>query len=393
MLKLMLLLFGVTFLAFMSETSHQDDAEYQLNKAGKKPSSGETVANALAEAPRRMDFWCVLAALCMGFFSGLRTDYNDTWAYRNGFRHADTVAEYIESDSFKPTGNPLFYLFQSFVRERTDNYHIFFVIIGIFCFYSYVRFLKKNAPHFTASMYLFIAMGTCVFMLAAMKQSIAVAILTYAVDKLLEKKYVAFYALVVLAAGFHFYGIIFAVLPFFMTKPWTGKTYLILIGALLVMLTFESTLTAFIEASDDMGKHVATEEVFDGHSMNIIRVLVYSVVPIIALVFRKQIFEDSSPAENLFVNMSIICFFVNSMGLVSAANMFSRLATYFEFGTIVSLPIVVNKAFEKETAKIVMVVAMVCYFGYFLYEFVVSKDFGGSYRSISIFEFIQGVFA
>ena len=178
-----------------------------------------------------------------------------------------------------------------------------------------------------------------------------------------------------------------------MTKPWTGKTYLILIGALLVMLTFESTLTAFIEASDDMGKHVATEEVFDGHSMNIIRVLVYSVVPIIALVFRKQIFEDSSPAENLFVNMSIICFFVNSMGLVSAANMFSRLATYFEFGTIVSLPIVVNKAFEKETAKIVMVVAMVCYFGYFLYEFVVSKDFGGSYRSISIFEFIQGVFA
>ena len=81
------------------------------------------------------------------------------------------------------------------------------------------------------------------------------------------------------------------------------------------------------------------------------------------------------------------------MGLVSAANMFSRLATYFEFGTIVSLPIVVNKAFSRETARIVMIVAMVCYFGYFLYEFVVSKDFGSSYRSISIFEFIQGVFA
>ncbi|MBO5417844.1 MAG: EpsG family protein [Clostridia bacterium] len=393
MLKLMLLLFGVTFLAFMSETSHQDDAEYQLNKAGKKPSSGEAVASALTEAPRRMDFWCVLAALCMGFFSGLRTDYNDTWAYRNGFRHADTVAEYIESDSFKPTGNPLFYLFQSFVRERTDNYHIFFVIIGIFCFYSYVRFLKKNAPHFTASMYLFIAMGTCVFMLAAMKQSIAVAILTYAVDKLLEKKYVAFYALVVLAAGFHFYGVIFAVLPFFLTKPWTGKTYIILLGALLVMLTFESTLTTFIEASDDMGKHVATEEVFDNHSMSFIRVLVYSVVPIMTFVFRQQLFEDSTPAENLFVNMSIICFFVNSVGLVSAANLFSRLATYFEFGTIISLPIVVNKAFEKETAKTVMVIAMVCYFGYFLYEFIVSKNFSDSYRSISIFEFIQGVFA
>ena len=131
MLKLMLLLFGVTFLAFMSETSHQDDAGYQLNKAGKKHSSGGAVANALAEAPRRMDFWCVLAALCMGFFSGLRTDYNDTYLYKINFRNADTVAEYIASDDFKLTGNPLFYTFQSFVRERTDNYHIFFVIIGI----------------------------------------------------------------------------------------------------------------------------------------------------------------------------------------------------------------------------------------------------------------------
>lgn len=392
MLKLMVLLFCVTFLAFMSESSRRKNAEYQLNNAVKDPSVGGAVANALAEAPRRMDFWCVLAALYLGFFSGLRTSYNDTWAYRVGFKNADTVAEYIASDSFKPTGNPLFYTFQSFVRERTDNYHIFFVIIGVFCFWCYVRFLRKHAPYFTVSIYLFIAMGTCVFMLAAMKQAIAVAILTIALDKLIQKKYFWFYIFVVLAAGFHFYAIVFVVLPFFMSKPWNGKTYIILIGVLFVMLTFESTLTSFIEASDDMGKHVDTGEVFDGNSMNFIRVLVYSVVPIIALVFRKQIFEDSNPVENLFVNMSIICFFVNSMGLVSAANMFSRLATYFEFGTIVSLPIVVNKAFPKETARVVMIVAMVCYFGYFLYEFVVSKDFSGNYRSITFIDFLKGVF-
>ena len=393
MLKLMVLLFGVTFLAFMSESSRRKNAEYQLNNAGKDPSAGGAVVGALAEAPRRMDFWCVLAALYLGFFSGLRTDYNDTWAYIVNFKRAGTVAEYIASDSFKPTGNPLFYIFQSLMREWNDNYHIFFVVIGVFCFWCYVIFLRKHAPYFTASIYLFIAMGTCVFMLAAMKQAIAVAILTLAIDKLIQKKYIWFYLLVVLAAGFHFYAIVFAVLPFFMTKPWTGKTYLILIGVLFVMLTFESTLTSFLEASDDMGKHVDTGEVFDGNSMSFIRVLVYSVVPIIALVFRKQIFEDSSTTENLFVNMSIICFFINSMGLVSAANMFSRLATYFEFGTIVSLPIVVNKAFPKETARVVMIVAMVCYFGYFLYEFMVSKDFGGSYRSITFIEFLKGVFA
>ena len=183
MLKLMLLLFGVTFLAFMSETSHQDDAEYQLNKAGKKPSSGEAVANALAEAPRRMDFLCVLIVLYFGFFAGLRTSYNDTYSYKMSFKNAGTVAEYMASDDFSLNENPLFYIFKSFIRGKTDNYHIFFLIIGLFCFFSYVRFVKKHTPYFSLSLYFFIAMGTSVFMMSAMKQAIALAILLFAIER------------------------------------------------------------------------------------------------------------------------------------------------------------------------------------------------------------------
>ena len=386
MFKLLMVLFSVTLLAYMSEGAQRKKAELQLNKAfaGAKKSIDDS---------RRMDFWCILMTLIMGFFAGLRTDYNDTYLYKILFKGSDTVREYISSDDFSLSGNPLFYIFRSWMRGVTDNYHVYFLVIGLFCYFCYVRFMRRHAENFTLSLYLFVAMGTCVFCMAAMKQAVGMAILTFALDKLIEKKYVGFYFFVLLAAGFHFYSLIFAILPFFMTKPWNIKTFLLLLGVLIVMFSFEGAITAFMEAADDAGKNIAEEEVFDGNGINILRVLFYSVVPIIALVFKNKIFEDTTTEENLFVNMSIICFFIVCMGTVSAANMFARMATYFEFGTILSFPIVINRAWNKKTASLVTWSVVGCYFVYFLYEFTVSKDFSGDYAAISLLDFIKEVTA
>ena len=43
----------------------------------------------------------------------------------------------------------------------------------------------------------------------------------------------------------------------------------------------------------------------------------------------------------------------------------------------------------KQSAKIVFSIAVVCYFGYFLYEFAVSKNFGQDYSAITLWQFIQ----
>lgn len=74
--------------------------------------------------------------------------------------------------------------------------------------------------------------------------------------------------------------------------------------------------------------------------------------------------------------------------MVQAANLYGRMAAYFEIATAIALPWMIQKVFERKSARLVSLVASVLYFGYFLYEFGVSKNFDGQYRSISWWQFI-----
>ena len=90
--------------------------------------------------------------------------------------------------------------------------------------------------------------------------------------------------------------------------------------------------------------------------------------------------------------MSIVSAFILTIGLVEGANLYARMAGYFEVATAVALPWMTKKLFTKQSAQLVTVCAAILYFGYFLYEFGVSKDFGSSYRAISLWQFITSLF-
>lgn len=141
-----------------------------------------------------------------------------------------------------------------------------------------------------------------------------------------------------------------------------------------------------------MGALVAEIEVFDNNAINVLRVAVYWVPALLALVFRKRLFSDSTRAENLFANMSLISAFILMIGLVQAANLFARMAAYFEIATAITLPWMIKKLFTKRSAQYVTACAAVLYFIYFLYEFGVSKGFGSGYSSITLWQFITSLF-
>ena len=163
-------------------------------------------------------------------------------------------------------------------------------------------------------------------------------------------------------------------------------------AALFAMATYDATLGAFMEYAQSMGALVAEIEVFDNNAINVLRVAVYWVPALLALVFRKRLFSHSTRAENLFANMSLISAFILMIGLVQAANLFARMAAYFEIATAITLPWMIKKLFTKRSAQYVTACAAVLYFIYFLYEFGVSKGFGSGYSSITLWQFITSLF-
>ncbi len=379
MLKLLALYFGTVILMYLSQVYHPAPA--QLGR-----SSGQ------GSRPR-MDIFMGIAVFWLASFMFLRTNYNDTTAYIGGFLNSVSPGEFFASGQLSDlTGNPLFYFYNCLVRSITDNYHLFFLLPSFLISYSCINLFKRYSVFPAATLLICFSVGTPIVMMTAMKQGIATSILLLSIPYALDRKYIRFYLLVALASQFHTYAIVFAIIPLLCGAPWGKQTWILLGITIFFLLTFDGTMGAVIDQLQEIGAHASEEDVFNNTKINILRVAVYLVPAMLAITFRHRLFHDSSRTENLFTNISILSGFSLTLGLADGSNIMARVAAYFEIGTAVCLPWMINKLFKKCSAQFVTCAAAVLYFGYFLYEFAITKDFGNQYSAITLWEFIESLF-
>lgn len=379
MKELILLYWGCIFLMYLSQVYYP--VECQLNRHGGKSFMW-----------RKADIFMVIVIAWLTCFSFLRTSYNDTYNYISGFYNAETVAEGIATGTFTDwTGNPWFLFYQSAMHEVTNNYNTYFFIPAVLISIATVKLFKRYSLNPTFSLLIFFSIGTYVMYIAAMKQCFAMFFLLLALPYALDRKYVRFYLLVIVAILFHTHAFMFALVPFLMGKPWGKITWAGFAITVFLMATYNVTMRAFMEFAQSIGALVAEEEVFDGHQINVLRVLVYWVPALLALFFQRRLFYNSTRAENLFVNMSVVTAMILTIGLVNGANLYARMAAYFEIAIALALPWIIEKLFTPQSAKMVTAMAGVLYFGYFMYEFGVSKNFGADYSAISLWQYISNL--
>ena len=379
MRQLVLLYWGCVFLMYLSQTYYPVETQLDSRQTGKRHFM-----------LRRADVFMIATILWLASFSFLRTSYNDTYNYIYAFQNSESISEGLQSGIFTDwTGNPLSELYESVMRSITTNYHVYFLIPAFLSSFAVIKLLKKYSVSPAFSLLIFFSIGTYIMYVAALKQCIAMFFLLMALPYAIDKKYVKFYLLVLIAVLFHTHAFMFALVPLLVEKPWGKITWVLLGAALFAMATYDSTLGRFMEYAQSIGAMVAEIEVFDSHQINILRVMVYWIPALFALIFRQRLFNDSTREENLFVNMSLISAFILMIGLVQGANLFARMAAYFEIATAVALPWMIKKLFTKQSAQMVTVIATVLYFGYFLYEFGISKHFDTEYSAITLWQFFR----
>lgn len=382
MRKLILLYWGCTCLMYLSQVFYPVENQLQRHQTDRYHF-----------LRKKSDIFMVIAIIWLSAFSFLRTSYNDTETYIHMFRQAESMAEGIASGVFTDwLANPFSMLYRSLIHDLTDNVHIYFLFPALLNTAAFIKLFKRYSVSPAFSAMLFMALGTYITYLASLKQSVAMGLLLFAVPCALDKKYVRFFILVLVAALFHNYAIAFAVIPLLMHRPW-GKTTWIMAGiTLFAMATYDQTLGAVIEQAESFGAEMHEDEIFYEGQLNFLRVLVYWVPALIALVFNERLFWDSSKEDRFFTNISILCAMILSLGLVKGANLMARMAAYFEFGACVALPWMIRKIFDKGSARLVMLLAGAMYFGYFCYEFAINKNFGDGYSAITLWQFIQSLF-
>lgn len=333
-----------------------------------------------------------LMAIGMAVFVGLRISGNDTYAYRGTFESLDTGFNEISKIDFSNISAAPGLTFVSIVLKTIGaTSQDYFMIFALFTVITYLWFIRKYSSDIFMSVYLFVTMGVYTFTMAAIKQTTAVAFLVIATDRAINKKWLQFIIFVLIAELFHPYAFIYLIIPFLFFKPWSNRTYVFLLGTVLVALLLENLMSGILSMTDSLGYNYNTNE-FVGEGVNIFRVLVVWSPIVLSLFVKRELQNNTDRVAQLVINASMINAMIMFIALFGTANYFARLANYFLIFQTLALPYILN-LFDKQSKSQLKTVCVILYFAYYYYGSAIANGgFDVAYSFMSISDYIKQLF-
>ena len=341
---------------------------------------------------KNKDHLCLFAIfLLLSFYIGLRTNYNDTYNYIVGYRKTVPLSELWSGLNWRLGANPGFEIVNSWMKTLGVSSQSFLLLYSCVAMGGSLYFLKRYSSSFTLALFLFFTTNAYTFCAAAIKQVTAMAIAYVALTFCLRKKWVPFLLFLLLAATFHPYVLLYLMAPLLTFRPWGKRTYLLMAAFLAAGFMLDSLLGTIVDLTTMLGDNY-TEEALIGDGISIFRVLVSNVPLGLTFLFRKQIFRDSSPSENLVVNLAMINGAIMFVGLFGKGIYFSRLASYFTIAQCVALPWILSKL-PRDFRRLFTVLMVVGYIGFFLYANVLTYSFSTDFSRITLVRYISQLLA
>jgi hypothetical protein len=275
-----------------------------------------------------------LAILCLTLcgFAGLRTSYNDTETYINGFLNSQNQFAELFNLKFSISNVYLFKIWNYLIFTYiSSNVNVYLFLCSVVFVAPYVYLIAKNSKNFTISVFLFMFLGGYLFSLAGIKQAMATGIIMMGIPSLINKKYLKFYLCCIVAVGFHTYSFIFMILPLLGKEVFNKRTGLFIAIVLTVgvgMSYFSEVISAIIKLLEH---NVEDEIVFTG-SVNVLRAVVFTIPFILALFAKDTICETCSDGEKWFLKISILSSVFMILALFGNPILFGRIPQYFLIG-------------------------------------------------------------
>lgn len=336
----------------------------------------------------------VVMAVILILFAGLRTRYNDTVTYIHGYNLIPTDGSIWDGAKDWSIGsNPGFNLVNILLRRAGVSAQSFLMLYAIVTLGIYFWFLRKYTTNLWLSIYLFLFFAGYTFVLAAIKQCVAVAFCLIAVDRALEKKWIPFMLWIAVATTFHPYSVMYLTVPFLIFRPWSAKTYLTLAVFGLAGILLESLLGTIVDITSMFGEGYDISS-FSGEGVNPFRLAVAAVPLVISFMARHHIAQMDEKQERmyfLFVNLAILNAEIMFVGLFGTANYFARLANYFAMFQTLAIPWLFQ-FFNTKSRRILSVTAVICYFLFFYYENSILRGFNANYDSIPLMQYLRSLF-
>ena len=333
-----------------------------------------------------------LMALGMAIFVGLRTRGNDTGTYQQMYEGlGNSLSAIAEIDWENVAATPGLTFCSTLLKSIGASFQDYLMIFAVFTVLTYLWFIRKYTSDLWLSVYFFLTMGVYTFTMAAIKQTAAVAFLVIATDRAINKKWWKFILWVAIAELFHPYAFVYLVIPLLFFRPWSKRTYFLLIGTILVAFSLSNLMSGILAMTDSLGYNYDTDA-FIGDGVNIFRVMVVWAPIMLSFLARNSLSKNADRVAQVTINASMINAMIMFIGLFGTANYFARLANYFLIFQTLALPYLF-RYFTFESKKLLKTVCIIAYGGYFYYASAIAQGgFDKGYAFMSFLDFIKQLF-
>ena len=290
--------------------------------------------------------WAVVTFLPLIIWCGYRENIGDTWAYKKSF-----------SEMPVSLGN---------------HVNIYFIVLAAIQAGVLIYVYRKYSSRYLVSFFLFIASTDYIsWMFNGIRQFLAVTITFIGIKFILDKKYAKAIILILIASLMHQSALL--VIPFIFIaqgKAWNKKTLLFMVAVIAIVAgigQFTNVLDSML--AETQYKNVVSDwQSWNDNGTNALRVLVYAVPSVLSLIGLRFIRNEDDKVINLCTNMSIVSVGFYIVSMFTSGIFIGRLPIYFSLYSYILLPWEIDHMFTKRSARLIYVVMVVGYLGFYLYS-------------------------
>ena len=317
--------------------------------------------------------FAVVAVLPLVIWAGNRGYVGDTAAYIRAFGEMPSSSSGISSYIEGIEQERGFYFASAVIKCIIGNRQILYFVIlaSVQCFLLFRVYRKYSSAYLTA-FFLFIASTDYIsWVFNGTRQFTAVTITAACFPWILKKKYIYAIIGILIASLFHQSALL--VLPFIFIvqgKAWNKSTLLFII-AVVIAVMFADRFTNILDtmlAETQYENVVSDWESWQDDGTNFLRVLVYCVPTILSLIGLKYIRQENSALINICTNMSIASAGLYVISMFTSGIFIGRLPIYFSLYNYILLPWEINRIFTKQSARIIYIIMVIAYLGFYLYS-------------------------
>ncbi len=308
------------------------------------------------------------------FLAGMRSNVNDTYAYRYTFINLQPSWEAIKSmiagDGKDKGFNVLAMLFKMYVSQ---DYHVWFLFVAAIESLLIVNVLRRETVSFFDTLFLLFITSYYFNYFTMMRQWIAVSIVFWASRFIKNKKIVPFILFCLLAAQFHNSAYFMIIAYFIVTgKAWSKKQVILILLFTFAMLFLQPILGTISTFAEDSTYNYVVSTMQTNSGSSWVRIPIAAAPLVVAYIYRDRINSDDTMI-NISINMTLLNLLMITLASFTSGIFVGRMSNYTQAYTLILLPYLFSVAVEEKNRGSIK---LGIYFVYLVFYFLQMNSSG-----------------